>query len=139
VGRPSRQKVESLTSVGSTSVGQTVSLRGASPSDRTRRERGALPGGFRIALDHEAVIGGDGSTIRGGSPVRLLRLTAAGARILSEVARGAAVAEIETRQPGASRLLRRLVDAGLAHPNPPESPCEAAVQVIIPVRNRVEP
>jgi mycofactocin system glycosyltransferase len=100
------------------------------------QETAALPGDFCIALDHDAVIAGDGSTIRGGSPARLLRLTSAGGNILNAIARGDTVAEIERMQRGAGVLIRRLINAGLAHPVPPETPSEKWVQVVIPVRNR---
>ena len=102
------------------------------------RRGGAPPGDFRLALDADARIADDGSTIGGGSPPRLLRLTAAGARILNEIASGASVADIERRRPGAGLLVRRLIAAGLAHPIPPSRPLDDAVQAVIPVRNRTE-
>jgi len=84
----------------------------------------------------------------GGSPVRLLRLTPAGARQVRDWFSGAPVPASQ-----ASRLLaRRLLDAGLAHPdvNPQPSsrtdPADSgavnapvtrpAVTVVIPVRDR---
>jgi GT2 family glycosyltransferase len=92
-----------------------------------------LPGGFRIALDPGARWAGDGTVLVGGSPIRLLRLTAAGRELVDRWASGDEV-------PGsaaAQGLARRLLAAGLVHPRPPArdpvSPGEAAV--VIPVRN----
>jgi mycofactocin glycosyltransferase len=107
-------------------------------ADARERRGGAPPGDFCLALDVDARIAGDGSTIGGGSPPRLLRLTAAGARILNEIASGASVADMERRRPGAGLLARRLIAAGLAHPIPPLRPLDDAVEAVIPVRNRTE-
>jgi len=52
----------------------------------------------------------------GGSPLRLVTLSAAGARAWEALAAGRPVREAG---PGAGVLARRLVDAGLAHPLPP--------------------
>lgn len=70
----------------------------------------------------------------GGSPLRIVRLTAAGIRILDELAAGRPVPPT----PGAQRLARRLVDTGMAHPqwaSPPSSPAPT-VTVVVPVRDR---
>jgi mycofactocin glycosyltransferase len=88
-----------------------------------------------------------GLVLVGGSPVRVLRLTPAGARQVKGWFAGAPVPAGE-----ASRALaRRLLDAGLAHPNfePPSSRTDPAdssavngspdrppVTVVIPVRDR---
>jgi mycofactocin system glycosyltransferase len=66
----------------------------------------------------------------GGSPVRLLRLTAAGARLVDRWAVGAPVG----RSHGAQALARRLLDAGMAHPRPPRRGVEG-VAVVVPVRD----
>jgi mycofactocin system glycosyltransferase len=67
----------------------------------------------------------------GGAPIRLLRLTPAGRRLVDRLAAGEAV----PRSAGAQSLVRRLLDAGVAHPRPPvPSPPPEAV-VVIPVRN----
>lgn len=70
----------------------------------------------------------------GGSPARVLRLSGAGAAVLTEL-RGGAV-----RTPAGAVLARRLTDAGLAHPRPmPVTGLDAAgldVTVVVPVRDR---
>jgi mycofactocin glycosyltransferase len=74
----------------------------------------------------------------GGSPVRVLRLTSAGARQVAAWLSGAPVPS----SVAARALARRLLDAGIAHPgidlggpaNP--SPGPAEVTVVIPVRDR---
>lgn len=103
-----------------------------------RRRGSAPPDDFCIALDADVRIASDGSTIGGGSPPRLMRLTASGARVLNDIASGASVADIERRQPGAGLLIRRLIAAGLAHPIPPPTSIDGSVQAVIPVRNRAE-
>ena len=71
-----------------------------------------LPAGFGIAFDPGTrFVGPD--VLFGGSPRRLLRLTAAGARALDELRRR----PVSSSQEG--RLARRLTDTGLAHPRPP--------------------
>jgi len=67
----------------------------------------------------------------GGSPIRLLRLTAAGRALVDRLAAGEPVPAVQ----GAQRLTRRLLDAGLAHPRPPALATRADVVVVIPVRN----
>jgi GT2 family glycosyltransferase len=90
-----------------------------------------LPGGPRLA---------GGAVLVGGSPVRVLRLTASGARQVAAWLDGTPV-------PGgaaARRLARRLLDAGLAHPafdpatasSAPRALGQSDVTVVIPVRDR---
>ena len=93
---------------------------------------GPLPDGFRVAVDPGARWIGDGTVLVGGSPIRLLRLTSSGRELVGRLARGASVPS----SPAAQSLIRRLLDAGLAHPRPPASPAlPGRVAVVIPVRN----
>lgn len=71
-----------------------------------------LPQGFRIVLDADTVQV-DNGTLRGGSPARVMRLSAAGRRAWGELRTG------PVRSAGGAALARRLTDAGLAHPRPP--------------------
>jgi mycofactocin system glycosyltransferase len=103
-----------------------------------------LPAGFRIVLDPGTVWAGPG-VLFGGSPPRLLRLSAAGLRALRELQAG----PVST---AAGRVLaRRLTSGGLAHPRPPacEQPAGTGQEaggpaghggvlatVVIPVRDR---
>jgi mycofactocin system glycosyltransferase len=67
---------------------------------------------------------GDGVVI-GGSPLRLFRLTAAGATQYGRLAAGEDV--------GPSRLVDRLLDAGAIHPRPDTGPFTAAdITVVVP-------
>ena len=70
----------------------------------------------------------------GGSPLRALRLTTAGARLAEAWWTGEPVGDA----PAEGRLARRLLDAGLAHPDPPPSADLAAVTAVVPVRDRPE-
>lgn len=67
-----------------------------------------------------------GTTVVGGSPLTLLRLTAAGASVIDDVTAGSAV--------GATPLIERLVDAGVAHPvaEPPGPFSVADVTIVVP-------
>jgi mycofactocin system glycosyltransferase len=90
-----------------------------------------LPHGFGIALAEGTKELSDGSLF-GGSPARVLRLTAAGRDALAELRAG------PVRSPGSAVLARRLTDAGIATPVPPLA-CEdrqVDVTVVIPVKDR---
>jgi mycofactocin glycosyltransferase len=90
-----------------------------------------LPEGFRIALDSRARWADDGHVLIGGAPIRLLRLTPAGRRLVDRFVAGEAV----PRSAGAQRLARRLLDAGVAHPRPPILDSSLDAVIVIPVRN----
>jgi mycofactocin glycosyltransferase len=88
-----------------------------------------LPAGFCLTPDPGSKQL-DETTLFGGSPARVLRLSRAGVGALAELRSG------PVRSPAAATLARRLTDAGLAHPQPPELPARPDVTVIIPVRDR---
>jgi mycofactocin glycosyltransferase len=75
-----------------------------------------------------------GMVLAGGSPIRVLKLTAAGARHVAGWWSGTPVSD----HPRARALARRLLDAGIAHPvgfaGAPKGPAD--VTVVIPVRDR---
>ena len=91
----------------------------------------SLPPGFRITLDpgtREVAPG----VWSGGSPTRVVRLTASGRAAWQRLADG----PVDSRATG--RLARWLTDAGLAHPcPPPAAPGVVDVTIVIPVRDRV--
>jgi mycofactocin system glycosyltransferase len=68
----------------------------------------------------------DATTLLAGSPVRLFRVTDAGARILDAIERGT------TLPPGHAALTDRLIAAGAAHPAPADAPSIADVTVVVP-------
>jgi mycofactocin system glycosyltransferase len=88
-----------------------------------------LPAGFGLVLDPGTRQPGDG-TLFGGAPARVLRLSRTGRAALAELRAG------PVRSVAAARLARKLTDAGLAHPRPPELPSRPDVTVLIPVRDR---
>lgn len=92
----------------------------------------ALPAGFGVTLDPSTRVAQRGRLLWGGTPTRVLRLTAAGA---AELARLRAAPPLS---PAGRRLGRRLIDAGLAHPAPPRPSSGDAVTVVVPVRDRPE-
>jgi mycofactocin system glycosyltransferase len=74
-----------------------------------------------------------GRVIVGGSPIRIVRLTPAGAALVDRWCAGEPVGS----GLGASRLARRLLDGGLAHPRPdgPGPLSTADVTVVVPCRD----
>ncbi|HET7760890.1 MAG TPA: glycosyltransferase, partial [Phycicoccus sp.] len=92
--------------------------------------------GLRFAPDPTVEVRSGGRVLLGGSPLRVVRLTDAGA----EVARQALDGEPVPPGRGPSALVRRLLDGGLVHPVPSTGPFGAdAVTVVIPVRGEVPP
>jgi mycofactocin system glycosyltransferase len=96
-----------------------------------------VPAGTRLVPDPGVRLLAGGSVLAGGSPVRVLRLTAAGARQVAGWLAGVPV----PAAPAARSLARRLLDAGIAHPDAAAFPAAglpgpADVTVIIPVRDR---
>ncbi len=72
-----------------------------------------------------------GAVLVGGVPLRILRLTDAGTKLIDRLVAGEAV----PRSFGAQRLVRRLLDAGIAHPRPGRSTRDRAhVTIVIPVK-----
>ncbi len=92
-----------------------------------------VPTGFRLRPDPGARTLAGGTVITGGYPIRVLRLSPAGARHVAGWWAGTPV-------PGnakARALARRLLDTGIAHPVLDGSPAEGPeVTVVIPVRDR---
>lgn len=88
-----------------------------------------MPAGFRVVLD-PGTKQIDDATVSGGSPARVLRLTGAGAAAMAELRAG----PVRSRAAGA--LARKLTDAGLAHPRPPDPAARPDLTVLIPVRDR---
>jgi GT2 family glycosyltransferase len=78
---------------------------------------------MRLVPDPGARLAAGGTVLVGGSPVRVLRLTAAGARQVASWFAGAPVPD----GAGARSLARRLLDAGIAHPDP-----AAAASPVVP-------
>lgn len=93
--------------------------------------------GTRLVPDSGTRLAAGGSVLAGGSPARVLRLTPAGARQVASWFAGAPVPP----GAGARALARKLLDAGIAHPDAaapgwPRAPGPGSVTVVIPVRDR---
>lgn len=89
----------------------------------------ALPAGFGMVID-PGTKQLDADILFGGAPARVLRLSRAGRTALAELRAD------PVRSGAAGRLARKLTDAGLAHPLPPELAVPPDVTVLIPVRDR---
>ena len=96
------------------------------------------PAGLRLRADSGTRLVAGGTVLVGGSPVRVLRLTPAGARAVAGWLSGVPVGD----SPAARQLARRLLDAGIAHPDwgacarADGSPGADDLTVVIPVRDR---
>ena len=91
------------------------------------------PAGLGLRPDPGTRLLAGGTVLVGGSPVRVLRLTPAGARHVAGWWSGIPVPDI----PKARALARRLLDTGIAHPVPGDGPWGLGdVTVVIPVRDR---
>ena len=91
---------------------------------------------MRIVIDRSARVLAGGTVVVGGRPVRLLRLTPAGGRLVCAWRDGGAVDRTATSE----RLAQRLITAGLAHPRPPGPGAWTTndVAIVIPARDRAE-
>jgi mycofactocin system glycosyltransferase len=91
------------------------------------------PAGLGLRPDPGTRLLAGGTVLVGGSPVRVLRLTPAGARHVAGWWSGTPVPD----SPKAQALARRLLDAGIAHPVPGGSAWGSGdLTVVIPVRDR---
>jgi len=89
--------------------------------------------GTRVILDGSVRRIDGGRVLIGGSPMRLMRLTEAGSRLVDRWAAGEEVG----RSVGARRLARRLLDRGMVHPRVVPSVARTGdVTVVIPVFDR---
>jgi mycofactocin glycosyltransferase len=97
-----------------------------------------VPAGMRLQADPGTRLVAGSAVLVGGSPVRVLRLTASGARRVAGWLGGAPVGD----GVAARTLARRLLDAGIAHPDwgacfgGDGSPGLDDVTVVVPVRDR---
>lgn len=94
----------------------------APPGDR-------LPDGFAVRLDPRTSRRDGGTTLLGGSPLRLLRLAPRAAALLSSD-------HLVVRDATSAALAARLLDAGLAHPDLASDAGGADVTVVVPVKDR---
>jgi mycofactocin system glycosyltransferase len=89
----------------------------------------------RLQLDRSTRLLAGGAIVLGGRPARMLRLTPAGARLVTAWRHGGRVGD----QPAAVRLARRLIRTGVAHPLPDGGQWTTAdVAVVIAARDRAD-
>jgi mycofactocin glycosyltransferase len=100
---------------------------------RPARRPVPAPAGLRLHPDPGLSTHLGGTVLMGGSPFRLMRLRPRGAAQVRAWWEGAPV----PGRPAAQALARRLLDAGMAHPDPDAAgPPPEDVTVVIPVRDR---
>ncbi|MGW5202404.1 mycofactocin biosynthesis glycosyltransferase MftF [Streptomyces spiralis] len=107
-----------------TSVASAPGSRLAAPAHVT------LPDGFTVELAAGTHRSRDGRLMVGGSPLRLVRVTAGAVRRLGD-------GRFTVTDPASAALARRLLDAGLAHPRLAPAPV-GDTTVVIPVRDRAD-
>jgi len=91
------------------------------------------PAGLGLRPDPGSRLMAGGTVLVGGSPVRVLRLTPSGARHVAGWWSGTPVSD----NPRARALARRLLDTGIAHPEPGGGSWGPGdVTVVVPVRDR---
>jgi mycofactocin system glycosyltransferase len=93
-----------------------------------------VPAGWRLHPEVALLRARDGAVLLGGAPLRVLALSAAGARLVGGWWRGEPVGVGEADR----ALARRLLDAGLAQPEPAGGPDADELTVIVPVRDRTD-
>lgn len=99
---------------------------------RARSGTSAFPQGVRLFLDESVRRTAGGRVLLGGSPLRLLRLKTGGAHLLDRWIRGEPVGTGRSSQV----LARRLLTAGLVHPEPPAAALGPAdVTLVTPVKD----
>ena len=104
---------------------RTLGTRGGRDADMTQTR---LPDGFAVQVDRRVRVLGQGATLLGGSPTRLLRLAPAAQDMLAD-------GRLKVRDAVSAELARTLLDATVAHPRPAGGPSHRDVTVVIPVRD----
>jgi mycofactocin system glycosyltransferase len=91
------------------------------------------PASLPVQLAPDVRVGEDGRLVTGGTPFRLMRLSARGAEVLGRWrARPAPVGDA----PGARALARRLLDTGLLDAVPPPATALDDLSIVVPTRDR---
>ncbi|MEM7323530.1 MAG: mycofactocin biosynthesis glycosyltransferase MftF [Actinomycetota bacterium] len=92
-----------------------------------------LPEGWSVTPADDLRTKSGGRILIGGAPLKIIRLSATGARLSRAWFGGEPVAP----DPAHQRLARRLVDAGMAHPRPADGTVDrvGSITVVIPVKD----
>ncbi|MGW3473042.1 mycofactocin biosynthesis glycosyltransferase MftF [Saccharopolyspora sp. NPDC000995] len=93
-------------------------------------EETRLPDGFAVRLASDVHRSRNGGLLLGGSPMRLVRLNGRAAKLLAS-------GGFTVSGPTSAAVARRLLDAGIVDPRPPEVQV-AETTVVIPVRDRTD-
>ncbi len=98
-----------------------------------------IPPSWTLLIDRSVRRREQGRLVIGGAPLGVLRLTPAGARVVDRLATGEPVGDRVADQ----KLVKRLLDRGMAHPRPVsdpngEPPSAGSLAVIIPVKDDPE-
>jgi mycofactocin glycosyltransferase len=94
--------------------------------------RSPPPAELAVALHPKVRVLDRGRVLVGGTPLRVLRLTAEGARAIAEWGAPSPVGDLPARR----ALARRLLDAGVLSPYPARAAPTSALTVVVPTRDR---
>jgi mycofactocin system glycosyltransferase len=92
----------------------------------------APPAELKVCLEPAVRVMAAGRVVAGGSPFRMLRVTAGGAEAIAGWRQPAPIGD----QPGYRALARRLLDAGILAPRPEPAAATVELTVVVPVRDR---
>lgn len=88
-----------------------------------------------VALDRDAEWV-DETTLLGGQPIRLVRLSTAGATAVRSALGGTATTALDRATPGSGALIDRMIAAGILHPRPEGGVADGgSVSAVIPAHN----
>jgi mycofactocin system glycosyltransferase len=90
------------------------------------------PAELVVCLEPTVRVMGAGHVVAGGSPFRVVRVTADGAEAIAGWRRPAPISD----RPGHRALARRLLDAGILAPRPAPAAATSELTVVVPVRDR---
>ncbi len=109
-------------------------MAGSAPADMSEHP---LPDGFTVVFDTSVRIEPETRTLVGGSPMRILRFSEAGYRLIETLRSADSTDPVDLRATnGATALVRKLLHAGMAHPTPAALPAGTpppSAMVVIPV------
>lgn len=98
----------------------------------SRAVRPLAPVGWRLRADRSLRVAAADAAVYGGTPLRVMRLQSAGLELVTGWLGGEPIGTAAVER----AFARRLLDAGLVHPEPPDVSDLEELTVVVPVRDR---